>query len=100
VNLDPISATASSAGPSPDLVHARAALGAQLAGLAAALARLDGVRGLVPAGAAGPGWRGAAQSAYGAGVAHLGRELDDASAALRAAKRGTSNALSVLASRG
>jgi hypothetical protein len=100
VNLDPISAIASSPGPSPDLVQARAALGAQLAGLAAALARLDGVLTLVPAAEAGPAWRGAAQSAYGAGVSRLRRELDDSSAALRAARRGTSDALTVLASRG
>jgi uncharacterized protein YukE len=99
VNLDPTSALAAPHGPSPEVAQARAALGTQLAGLAHALARLESLRTSMPAAERGSGWRGAAHSAYGAGVADLGRQLDEATEAVRDARRSTSHALTVLASR-
>jgi hypothetical protein len=100
VNLDPAAALATLPGPSPDVVQARAALSAQLAGLAHAIARLEHIAGLVPTGQSGAEWRGAAQCAYRAGVADLARELVEATEAVRAARRDTSHALGGLASRG
>jgi hypothetical protein len=99
VNLDWPGAAAALSAPSPDLVRANAALGAQLVGLGLALVRLERVRAHAPAAQPGPDWRGAAQSAYQAGVHGLCRELDEATDAVRTARRLTARALAEMASR-
>ena len=85
--------------PSPALLAAGAALAAQRAALAAAAGRLEAARARLPVAAAGPSWRGAAQTAYAAGVHDLGRGLDEAAHSVRVAQQCTARAVAAIALR-
>jgi hypothetical protein len=85
--------------PDPALLLARAALAAQAAALAHALARLEGARQQLPDATAGPHWRGVAQAAYRSSVTDLGRRFDEATAAVRSAHRLSTGSLAALDAR-
>ena len=84
----------------PAGLEARLALSAQMAALARVLDRLEHARARLPTGEPSAGWRGPAQSAYGASVRQLASRLDEAVDAVRAAKTLTGRAVATLAAHG
>jgi hypothetical protein len=86
--------------PDPALLAATAALHSQQRGLAEIVARLERLRAHLPGETSGAVWRGPAQSAYRAGVAEIGRSIDEALWAATEARRCTARAISTMAGHG